>query len=456
MIVFALASWAVYTALLILLLTYGVRGRRLSLISFATILLITTNLRQILFFTGLDKPHPQNQFMPTEWELISIANFTLITWLVIVLLSYQINAPLGRLIAPLFPARDPQPDLERKPRGVFIAVLVPFIFSVGGTAALIMAFGGFANFTYAVKVSKELQGFYIIRSVGVLTSILAFYAVLSSMNFHKERRAKLPRTTIVYAIMVVLTLAATFAWGNRYTLAMIFLGYMMAWHLYVRRLNLIIIVILGASAIALLQGLKLVRLQLVSNVTGNESTVASNIWLNLSLSLHLVEFDALMLALRDAGTLFDFRGARDFVNGLLSWLPRSIYPAKETFQIGGWFRRIYEPWTVNGWPITTPGSWYVNFAIWGIPIGAWISGIVMRGFDTAFRLVKESAWQASVGPLMALFLIEGGINTGFPQKIFLYFIPLYLVLVWINVLSRKRKSPSTSSFRRINYANGPI
>ena len=447
MIFFAVASWVIYTVLLISVLASGVRKRRVSLIAFAAILLITSNFRQPLFFTGLAQPHPRNYFLPTEWTLISTANFTLIAWLLVTILSYEFNAPLGRIIAPLFPARDPQPDRNLKPRGVMLTVLLPFLISVGGTAILIVQFGGLANFSFAVKVTKDVQGLYIIRAVGVLASILAFYAVLSTMQFREGRQVKLPRITIIYLAMVILTLAAAFAWGDRYVLALIFLGYMICWHLYVRRLSPITILLLGGSAVALLQGLKIVRLQLFSEVTGNILTVESDFWLNVSLSLHLVEFDAFMLALRDAGTLFYFRGPQDFVNGLLSWIPRSIYPDKETFHIGGWFRRVYEPSIVNGWPVTTPGGWYVNFAAWGIPIGAWISGIIMRGFDAAFNRLEESPWQASVGPLLAFFLFEAGINTGFPQKIFLYVVPLHLTYLWIAHLSRQnyRKQMQFSS-----------
>ncbi len=438
MIVFAIATWAAYTTLLMMTLVQGLKHRRLSLIAFATVLTIVTSLRQVLYFWGLATPFPENYFMKTEWALIGAANLVLITWLVVTMLSYSFNAPLARLVSPLFPSRDPSPDPKSPPRGVLLAILPPFLVAVGGTAWLIASFGGVANFTFAVKVSKSLTGSYAIRTLGVIACMLSYYAFISSIKFSATGRIQLPRMTLIYLAMVIMTLAANFAWGNRYALALIFLGYMLAWHLYIRKIKPMTFLLVGASAATLLQGLKLLRLALVSEATGNEIVANTDFWLNLSTSLHLVEFDALLLALRDSGVLFEFRWAQDFINGLLSWVPRSLYPDKETFHIGGWFRQIYQPWTVNGWPVTTPGSWYVNFSVWGIPIGGWISGLLMRAFDTAFDKLENSAWKCSIGPVLVFFMFEGGISMGFPQYVFLYLVPLFLAQIWVAQVSRSK------------------
>jgi oligosaccharide repeat unit polymerase len=439
MMFLAVATWACYTLMLGLILIYGVRYQRLALISFALILFLVTNARQVLYFIGVARPHPKAYFFETEWELVILANLALISWVIISCISYEVNRPLSRLVALIFPAADPAPGRDRSPRGTMLALLPAFLISVGGTALLIVAFGGIARFTYAVKIGKDLSGAYAIRTMGSIASMLALYALFSTLKYNERGRIKLPRATIIYIAMVVLTLASVFAWGNRYALALTFIGYMIGWHLYVRRLNLTTMLMLALAASVTLQGLKLVRLALVSDVTGNQSTQEiEDIWLNVSLSLHLVEYDAFMLALRDAGNLFDFRGAQDFINGLLSWIPRSIYPDKETFHIGGWFRRVYEPSTINGWPVSTPGSWYVNFSFFGFAIGGWISGIFMRAFDTAFSGIKDSAWQAAIGPTLVFFVFGGGVSTGFLQSIMLFVVPLAAARLVISHMSKSQ------------------
>ena len=452
--VYAVATWCIYTALLIHVGWRGLSQARLALVAFSVILLVTSALRQPLYFLRLDRPHPRAHFEATEWELLCVANLALIGWVCVVVISYSLYAAPARLMIGAFPRRCVSGGAGAAPRGVFVAVLAPFALSVLGTLYLIVQSGGLAQFTFDVKVGKDLAGLYVIRAAGALASMLAFYGVLASMRRSPGGGVRLTAMAWLYLLMVVVAMAANFAWGNRYSITLIALGFLVGFHLYVRPLRILEVLGIGVLAVAGLQGLKLLRLALISEAVGADLAANENTWLSLSLSLHLVEFDALMLALRDAGSLFDFRWGADFYNGLVAFVPRFVLPSKETFHVGGWFRRIYEPWTVNGWPITTPGSWYVNFGPVGILLGGWVSGVVMRAYDEAFGRARLNAWHAAIGSSLAFFLFEAGVNTGFVQYYVLYAVPMFLASIWILLLSGGGRAPPPAHLPGVPSARG--
>lgn len=439
MLVLALVTWVAYTVLLLWVLRIGLLSKRIGLVAFVTLLAVVSNLRQPLLFLGLSYPHPQHQFQSSEWDLVLMANMVLIAWVFTLFVSYLVNGRFGLLFVNIFPHRL-RLSVGGSGRWVFLVILVPFFASVGGTLFLIQKFGGFSNFVFAVKISKDLAGAYVFRALAALSCAMIFYAFLSVLGRRDALGWRRYFLLSVYSTMMFMCLATIFAWGNRYSIALVVLAILLGWHYHVRKISIIKLVSVVIFAGIAFQALKYIRFQLIADALGRQDiNTGHDFWLNISLSLHLVEFDALMLALKDAGSRFDFRGAQDFINGLLAWVPRFIYPDKETFHIGGWFRRLYEPWTINGWPITTPGSWYVNFSWPGVFIGAWISGLFLRGFDAAFKHVDICPWQAAVGPFLAFFLFEAGVSMGFVQNWFLYALPLAMVLMFLSTVSGSKR-----------------
>lgn len=422
-----------------MIVRYGLARERIGLIVVATIMLIVSAVRQPIYFLGLDVPHPQSHFSEREWELVAVANLTLMAWVSVILVAYVFGAWPARFISLFFPSRMIGQQRETWNLGVFMVVVAPFALSILGTIILLNEHGGFAGLTYASKVGKELKGLFAIRAAGSLASVLALYGLLTSMRTGSDGRLRMSPMGWVYLGMVLLAMTSNFAWGNRYSIALILLGFLTTVHFYLRRFRLWEVLALGLFFATVLQGLKLLRFDLLSEVAGKDVSVLEGFWLTISLSLHFAEFDAFMLALRDTGSLFDFRAGQDFINGLLSWVPRSILPAKESFHIGPWFRQIYEPWTINGWPVTTAGSWYVNFGPIGIVLGGGLAGLFLRAYDMAFDKVRTNPWHAAIGPGLAFFLFEGGVSTGFLQFYVLYAVPLYLALFWV-VMGSARKS----------------
>ena len=145
------------------------------------------------------------------------------------------------------------------------------------------------------------------------------------------------------------------------------------------------------------------------------------------------------------GDKFDFRNGLDFINGLLSWIPRFLYPSKEAFDVGSWLRQVYDPTQVNGWPPSIPAAWYVNFGPIGILLGTMISGMAIATFDAHYRDTR-TPWNATMGAMLTLLMAGSGIQTAFPQQIVLTLIPIWLLSIGLRatpqriVLSRRSYS----------------
>ena len=240
---------------------------------------------------------------------------------------------------------------------------------------------------------------------------------------------------------------SNYLWANRYNIAISVVCMMITWHVYVRKLSFARVLILGGGFLAILQGLRAMRFIFFSDIVGRNVDPNFSFWQEISLSLHLSEFDAMMLALRDVGERFNFRYGADFYNGLLSWIPRSLLPSKESFHIGEWLRQAYDPSQVNGWPPSIPAAWYVNFGILGIPLGAMISGYLFATFDAHYGR-RESAWNAVLGVMLVLMMTGGGLSMGFPQQIVLSLIPLWIIALLMRSLGRKRIVLFSSPTRR--------
>ena len=94
-----------------------------------------------------------------------------------------------------------------------------------------------------------------------------------------------------------------------------------------------------------------------------------NIWRQIAISMHGSQFDALLLVMRDFDLSAGLRWGEDFAAGIAALVPRAIWPDPPVSALGAWFRQIYEPETVNGWPITLVGEWLVNFGWTGVAFG---------------------------------------------------------------------------------------
>jgi len=290
----------------------------------------------------------------------------------------------------------------------------------------------------------------VVRHIGTLGIILTMVALMAygKINIDLPRRHKKSFLFFVSGIFLFLGLFTNFLWGNRYYIALILIGCVFSWHYYVKKLSITKVLTFSIASVSCLQGLRTLRFYLFSETVGRDVMSELPFWQEISLSLHLQEFDAMLLAIRDVGDRFDFRMGADFVNGLLSWVPRFLYPDKETFHIGGWLRQVYEPTTVNGWPPALPGAWYINFGSLGIFLGAVISGWVLAVFDAHYR-TASSAWSAVMGIMLPLLMASGGISTGFPQQVFMTVFPLWVLCILVQKTPRVAISSKDARSRAI-------
>lgn len=428
----AVIAWALGFSLTATALSIFWQNARVAGVAVCMILMVQIYVRPLMFFAGVDSPAPYGWFDDNPWGLMATSLMVAGAWVSVLTVTYL-------AVWRILPQRGllPQAPTESNMTLIKWAAISVTVLNILFTSLLILQYGGIAPFVFAVKIGKQLNGSYVFREIGTLAVAISAYGLLCSARpAGPDHRSK--RGTQLMIVLILMNFTVNYMWGNRYNLAILSLALGVAYHYYVRKFTVLEIVsyilVLGGT----LEGLKIIRNALVSEVVGRDISSDLNFWYQISASLHFNQMDAYMLALRDAGDKFDFRNGQDFVNGLLSWVPRSILPNKETFQIGGWFRRVYEPLKVNGWPITIIGDWYVNFGAFGIVFGGILSGLVTAIIDAAYRDVRNNPWAAAAGASIAFTMLDGGLDFGFPQRIVLLLIPLWLFTVYLRVFSQKR------------------
>lgn len=408
------------------------------------VLMLSMILRPPIILLGLDYPIPAAWFNGYEYYTIAAGCLIATIWIILFLGFFVLARAIGA------PSRGFLPLVERR---LPIGPLSVGTFLVVGLATSLTIFltikaGGVAQFQFAVKIDKSLAGLYILRqinTIGLVMSILVL-AYFSGKTCTTVAERKIRRHGILFAAsLLLLGFANNYAWANRYIIAIALLGTGVMWHLHVKRISLLKAGFLGMGVFAVLQSLRALRFSMFSDVAGRNVDPNFNFWTEISLSLHLQEFDAMLLAIRDVGERFDFREGQDFVNGFLSWIPRFLYPSKEPFDVGLWLRQAYDPTQVNGWPPSIPAAWYVNFGSIGVILGTLISGVVLAIFDAHYRDTRNP-WNATMGAMLTLLMAGAGIQTGFPQQIVLTFIPIWLLSLGL------RATPRRIAFSRQDYA----
>lgn len=430
----AIVSWLIALIFFSLMLRRFARQGRITAVVVLIVLGIQVFFRPVLFFFELDTPFPYSHFSEYEWDLLSTAMLVTLLWLMVFKISYIGSYSAVRPLSGFLP----RVNNFKSANFMSFTVLGATAASVLITAQFVLQSGSISQFMYDVKVGKEFAGLYVFRQICIIAALFAGFCVVYAGKLKQEdksKAAKLLFTLSLFALFI--NFATLYTWANRHYMTMIAIGTLIGWSFYVARISFLKLAIIGFIAVFLLLELKDLRADNFAAARGSEVIRNYSFWLDISTSLHFNQLDAFMLALRDAGNLFDFRNGRDFYNGLISWIPRSILPEREAHNVGAWFRQVYQPTVVNGWPITVMGSWYVNFGVFGILLGSAVSGIVCAIFDNAFRNPFASAWNAVIGAGIALLMFDGGVNTGFVQGFFLVIIPLH-ILAWLI----RRKKPS--------------
>ena len=419
-------------SLLVLVFGYAVResfrGRYYTLLFNLVIMAVLTLVRPVMFFLGMDTPHPGYAFPGEFWGITAVTLTAVLVWTLTLHLGNVASQGSGESLTWLFPS--PGIVCDRR-RLIFLVVLV-FVISSATNFWIVSRYSSIGAFMLQVKHGKALAGFYVLRETATLSAVLSFYGILTLMEDRNRRR---PGVWILGG-MVAVSLFWIYLWGNRMNIALILMSMLFSWHLYVQKFNLVKAAVVVALGVGLMLLLRYIREILFVQVTGvsHKALDTMSFIRGLSLSLHFAEFDALMLCLKDAGSIIPFREGSDFIHGLTAWIPRQLWPDKpETHFIGGWLRQVYEPQTRNGWPPTVIGSWFLNFGWVGIGLGALVAGTLFRALSLRYADLTRNAFSAAFLPFFSVFLFWGGMNTNFFQSYVLYVVPVFLLSLALRV-----------------------
>ncbi|RKF13224.1 oligosaccharide repeat unit polymerase [Alginatibacterium sediminis] len=410
--------WLIYSVILSYAVLKALRTRRVAFAASSGLMLILVGIRPMLLLFDLDTPIPDHQFIGNYNDAMLLANLAILVWVCILVVSYSRGSQLEKLMASFIPNR----AQKSHPSILMMLTLTLSGFSFLCTAVLVLQMGSISNFMYFVKIEKGAAGLYIFREIATLAAVIS---VIGFVATAKQQLSRLQRFIFIGAILV--NLAIIYSWGNRTFVGYVFAVLVISMYYLLPNIKMSKLILIVLACAVLLQGLREGRDQLFDNARGYEGPTLehSSQIRSLSLSMHLAEYDGLVLATRDVGTVFPYRYGEDFYNGLVSWIPRFLWAGKpSTFFIGQWFRQVYEDEKVNGWPITSIGSWYVNFSWLGVVIGAFLTGTLLRAIDNKCK--TTNSWSLVVSAVIAVFVIGDGVNTNMLQAYFFLGIPLAL------------------------------
>jgi oligosaccharide repeat unit polymerase len=393
--------------------------------------------RPIQLAIGLDGPTPDYIFTTGHLDLVIMAEGAALAWLASFALgAYAANA-VGAPVMALFPTLRAEPN----PSLVLIGLVALTLLSTAVTLWLLAASGGtLAESIRFVKAEKAVTGFYFLRQFAVLGVLLATFAFFYFSYLTRARGLYAPRWWSVLALLCFAACAfGIYAWGQRYSIAMATVALAAGFHYFVRRLRWAELIGLGAIFLFAFLGLRLLRDALVFHESVISPLDTGNIWRKIAVSMHGSQFDALLLAFRDYDLEAGLRWGEDFFAGLAALIPRQLWPDRPTYNTGAWFRQIYEPETLNGWPLTPLGDWLVNFGYAGLAIGGALSGYFIRSAQLVYDDLWRNPWSMMMSVVAALFVLPGGLTVASPQSFLSTVLPLAIIALALRIFGQARR-----------------
>lgn len=427
--------------------------------------------RPLMIVLGLDTPFPETLFFSGNTE-------SAFTTTLLALSAYLIVLALGILVitrsrihgwAPFFVSRDI--SIIRARRVTLILTVLASLLS----AYLVVQYGGVGALINAAKVEKSLAGLYILRTIP------AVGAVVAAATFLDARKRGAGRTAIIGLLCAVANAGYVFLWGSRSLVviigAIIILGLQPrkpAWMqrgsgrpvaesgnlegetvttMPKARLNqrpriVVRVIVTVLLVVAVAGGLRMARDTLTHGEVQDVYASAS-IWRQMSLGTNSTYFDAAMLSFRDWPQPYEFRNGEDFVNGTLGVVPRFLWENKpEAIAPGQWFRQVYEPQKVNGWPMGAAALWYLNFGWPGLLVGGLITGLSLGLIAAAQRRKPGNGFNTSVAVVVGIYVLGLGWDSETIMRGILWLVPLWLVVRYIAPPARRvRPTPHAMTIR---------
>jgi len=386
---------------------------------------------------ALDTPTPDYLFVDGYLSLLMAAEGAALLWFAAFAVGAYAADVAGRPVMGLFPRLEGEPN----PFLTLAALAVTTALGLVVTLWLLRASGGtLADSIRFVKADKAVTGFYFLRQFAIIGTLLSIFALY---YFAYLRRVRLEHTPLWWSIMAiacfVINSFGIYAWGQRHSIAMASVGLVAGYHFFVRRQSLTKLVVMASLFIAVFVGLRMLQDELLLPEHIITPLDNPNIFRKIAVSMHGSEFDALLLLMRDLDLTASVRWGEDFFAGLAALVPRQIWPERPVFNLGGWFRRLYEPETVNGWPITPLGEWLVNFGWIGLAAGGALSGYLIRAAQRVYHDIWKNPWSVMMAIVVGLFILPGGVVVASPQSLISTLLPLLLVAIFLRTLTPLRR-----------------
>jgi hypothetical protein len=154
------------------------------------------------------------------------------------------------------------------------------------------------------------------------------------------------------------------------------------------------------------------------------------------------QFENLSMAVQYIDRTNNSLNGAELLNFIFGFIPRAVWPSKPLGSLGGWFySEVYgygESRTAAA--ITVPGDFYLNFNWWGLILGLFIYGAILRIVYEAVILGKPTIRAASLLPFLIVGLgipssEIGSYLNGLLRQIILYcFVISFFLLPKVRIL----------------------
>jgi hypothetical protein len=407
-----------------------VRGPRDIVLVFLLVYCQFYVLRPVLFVLGLDTPSPDRQFaVLEEARLVTRTVLIVVLFLIVTLAGIALVRRSGVPgLGPFVKSR--QVDLKR---AVAVSLGLTFLATIL-SLYLLARFGSIGGVVSAAKVDKALAGLFVLRAIPALGAVVSMSTYLEARS-HGASRA----LTFLALGCAVLNAASVFLWGSRGLLvvvaATLVLGLRrrgsreVSWRANhaIRFQVLLRLTAASLLVIAIAGGLRMARDTLINGEVQEIYSQASPAR-QVSLSINATYFDASMLAVRDWPERYEFRYGEDFSVGFLGLVPRAVWAEKpDAIAPGRWFRQVYEPDKINGWPMGAAGLWYLNFGLPGVVLGAMLSGLVIGLFSANQLRSPDNGFNTGIAVAVGVYVLGLGVDQDFLVRCVLWLLPLWVI-----------------------------
>jgi oligosaccharide repeat unit polymerase len=407
-------------------------------------------LRSLLLALGLDTPFPDYLHNGRRSEPAIATNLLLALFVTLLAGSYRI----GRLSGLKFnrygvPAFGEQPDWRRLHQLSWILLALSALLG----AWLLTRFGSPSDAMWAAKQDKQLAGLMWPRTIPSMAA-LCWTAIALRPGLRLSRRL----TALSMAMMAA---GITFLWGTRIVIVMTVFTFLVGLVTLDRRPvpirrrphNWRRLVLMLPLVLLLAYGLRISRDMMIHDEVRGAVAEASLVR-SVTVATNATQYDALILAVRDWPTVQEFRGGAEFTAGFAGVVPRLLWPDKPTQIVpGSWFRQVYEPNHINGWPMGAVGEWYLNFGVAGVIIGALLSGFFIAAVDRTIGTAAGNPLRLVTVIAIGVQVVNGGVNVQTPMRLIMWCLPLAAIAAW-TMPRQRRASANTARYGSAQNAVG--